>query len=126
MKRIRSKFKILVIFSSFVFFAGCTSDYYEPIEVVLPETVSFSDNIIPIFNKSCNMSGCHNGSGPSPDLTEANAYNDLFANNLIDTIAPESSELYVKLVVPGTHDGKSSDEQRALILKWIQQGAKNN
>ena len=28
--------------------------------------VSFSEEIIPIFNKSCNFSGCHNTGGTFP------------------------------------------------------------
>ena len=123
MKHKRRKILLLLIFIGFVMFTGCDYNY---LRYPAPAEVNFSDDIIPIFDKSCNMSGCHNGSGPSPDLTPANAYVDLFANNLIDTIAPESSKLYIKLVGPGTHDGRSDGTQRNYILAWIQQGAKEN
>ena len=55
---------------------------------VIPEVVSFSADIQPIFNEGCNNAGCHATGGIAPDLTPANAYADLFAKNLIDLVNP--------------------------------------
>lgn len=123
MKYKRRKLHLLIIVLGIFLLGACTKDY---LKYPAPSEVSFSSNIIPIFDQSCNMGGCHNGSGPNPDLTPANAYQSLWDNNLIDTIAPESSAIYVKLVGPGTHDGRSDGTQRNFILAWIQQGAQDN
>ena len=126
MNQRRKKIQVLAMFIFLVFLSACEYDYFTYDVTPAPDNVSFSGDIVPIFDKSCNMGGCHNGNGPSPDLTPAGAYDDLWAENLIDTVTPENSELYVKLVGPGTHDGRSDPNQRNLILAWIEQGAKDN
>jgi len=90
-------------------------------------TYGFQDTIIPIFNLKCNISGCHVAGHFKVDLTPANAYNDIFAKGLVDTLNPEQSKLYSKLITPGgSHDGRSTAQEQFLILSWIKQGAKNN
>lgn len=91
--------------------------------------ISFANDIIPIFNASCNFSGCHNGGGPSPDLRETVAHESLFSGFYIDTIQPDNSELYLWMTgarglpmpVEGVNPGYA-----ATVLSWIEQGAKKN
>jgi hypothetical protein len=89
--------------------------------------VSFVNDIMPIFNKSCNGSGCHNAGGKAPVLVPANAYNNL--SNYINTNEPKNSELYLwmagKRGTPMPLTGPVKD-YNALILAWIKQGAQNN
>lgn len=96
-------------------------------EVTRP--VNFSTDILPIFNNSCGISGCHVSGGKSPDLTTANAYNSLVNGNYINTNAPESSVLYQwmtgKKSTPMPVGGINKD-YNALVLAWIKQGAQNN
>jgi hypothetical protein len=91
--------------------------------------VSYVNDIIPIFNKSCNISGCHNSGGIKPDLTAANSYNSLTVGNYYNTAVPESSTLYLwmtgKKGTPMPTDGINKD-YNALVLAWIKQGAQNN
>jgi hypothetical protein len=91
--------------------------------------VSFAGDIIPIFNKSCNSSGCHNAGGIKPNLTPAGAYNALTTGNYLNTAVPESSELYLwmtgKKGTPMPTSGVNKD-YNALVLAWIKQGALNN
>lgn len=96
-------------------------------EIIIPGyTVSFSKEIIPYFNASCNMSGCHSAGGIKPDLTPANAYTSLFAHNQIDTISPENSILYKKIKTGGSMSNYSTTSKTNMVLTWIKQGAKNN
>lgn len=95
----------------------------------LPAVVSFSQDIIPIFNTACNTSGCHSGTSPAGNLNlSANvAYRQLFFHHDVDTINPNSSILYIQ-IASGTMppSGKLSDYDIGLVQKWIQQKAKNN
>jgi len=123
MKSKRNKIKLLVLFSCFVFLTACEHSYIEPIPI--SDNIYFQADIIPIFENSCNLSGCHNGT-IFPDLTPGNAYDQLFSKDyLIDTITPENSVLYTKLIA-GAHENRCSDTDKGKILKWIELGAKNN
>ncbi len=108
---------------------ACKYDDILPPEPDPGITISFSEDVVPIFNASCNGSSCHNGSGPSPDLRASVAYDNLWSGELIDTIEPTNSELYQwmngdkGLTMPP--QGKQPGDV-ATILQWIQQGAKNN
>jgi len=113
-----------------LFFAGCYYDSY-----IMPETpeitrdVSFSRDIIPIFNQSCNTAGCHSLGGTAPDLTPTNAFNALRSGDYINTTTPESSELYKWMIgeraVPMPLSGPNQN-YNAYVLAWIKQGALNN
>jgi len=97
-------------------------------EIVTKE-VSFSADIQPIFNSSCNSSGCHNAGGESPELTSVNAYNQLISNNLVKAGNPEESELYQWMngskTLPMPVNGINA-EFNALVFAWIEQGALDN
>jgi hypothetical protein len=91
--------------------------------------VSFASDIIPIFNSSCNVSGCHSTGGKTPDLTATNAFNSLSAGNYFNKEVPETSIMYLwltgKKATPMPVGGINKD-YNALIIAWIKQGAKNN
>lgn len=95
----------------------------------ITRTVSFTGDILAIFNSSCNMSGCHSPGGKSPDLTAANAYNSLSNGGYINTSNPQASTLYLwmtgKKGTPMPVSGVNK-EYNALVLAWIKQGAINN
>lgn len=95
----------------------------------ITRTVTFSNDIIPIFNSSCNVSGCHNAGGKAPDLSAANAYNSLMGAGYINTDNAPASELYMwmtgKRGTPMPVSGANKD-YNALVLGWIKQGAQNN
>jgi len=117
------KLSIALISLAILIIGGC--QYLHIVPEPIPTDVSFSADIIPIFTANC--IGCHTSGGQAPDLTSANAYNSIISMNLVDTSNPTASILYVKVntgaMPPG---GKLPQSQIDLILKWIQQGAKNN
>ena len=96
----------------------------------LPAIVSFSNDIMPVFNAHCITSGCHVGGSPSAglNLSQSVAYSQLFTKHEIDTTNASNSNLYIEVAsgqMPQT-GGKLSDYNIGLIQKWIQQKAKNN
>lgn len=105
--------------------ASCEYESVKPVEINPDTEISFKDDIIPIFNQSCNSSGCHSTGDFAPDLTPENAYEDLFATNQIDTVTPENSNLYESMTT-GSMKTYSTAEATATILQWIEQGANNN
>lgn len=109
---------------------GCYKDKTVILDAAeVTRTVSFAEDIVPIFNSSCNASGCHNSGGKSPDLSAGNSYNALISGNYIDKGAAENSVLYQwmsgKRSLPMPVGG-ANKEYNALILAWIKQGANNN
>jgi len=117
----------LIIPGMFLFIQACQYEFIEPEEVIIPEVVSYTDDIIPIFNNKCNFSGCHVSGFAILDLSPTNAYADLFRKDLINLDNPELSDLYLKLnTANSTHKGRSTDTEQATILEWIKKGAKNN
>jgi hypothetical protein len=112
---------------------GCAKDttVYLNNEETVTEPVSFSKEIIPIFNKSCNTSGCHNKGGISPDLSAENAYAALTNGGYYKVSDPSNSLLYLWLTgkkTPAMPLGAANNPSNinGLTLAWIQQGAKNN
>lgn len=122
---------ILVIGSLLFFLPGCYKDktviFDTGAEITRP--VTFANDIIPIFSKSCALSGCHVTGGKAPDLTTANAYNSLKIGNYTNTANPESSVIYLWMtgkkstVMPPSGMNK---DYNSLMLAWIKQGALNN
>jgi hypothetical protein len=121
------------IFSA-VFFVGvliasCKYDEVLPVEPNPGVVVSFSDDVVAIFNATCNVSGCHNGSGPDPDLRPTVAYEVLWNGSYIDTLTPENSELYLWMTgtrgLPMPLEGVNAT-YASTVLQWIEQGALDN
>lgn len=106
-----------------------------PIIVIPPDTtgsgvdsISFANDIQPIFNSSC--TGCHNNTHPQLDLSDGYAYNQLWTDGAnvpyVDTVNAEQSILYVRATTDMPPSGALQSFETDKILKWIQQGAKNN
>lgn len=98
--------------------------YEEVPEPVVPDVVSFGEDIMPIFNASCNMTSCHEKWGIAPDLSPDNAWSEL-QTKYINVSEPESS-LLITVMDGGSMAPYSSDQDIALIIKWITDGANDN
>jgi hypothetical protein len=93
-----------------------------------PQQVTFSGDIIPIFDKSCNSSGCHDAiPSKKPALSPDKAYNALMSGGYVNTIVPDKSSLYQSVKsnsMPISTVLSASEKQK--ILDWIRLGAPNN
>lgn len=108
--------------------AGCYYDEVMGADDELPANVSFNRDVMDIFNKSCNMSGCHDADPPhAPSLVAANAYNSLMQGGFVNTTVPQESTLYAVLVEGNMPpSGALSSREMKIILAWINEGAQNN
>lgn len=126
--KINIKILLLVVWAAFAV-AGCKYDWIIPEEVPVidpdGQEISFSADILPVFNSGNNCTACHNGS-QMPDLREGNAYSSLNSTRYINKTSPEESRIYAIPHPDGGHYKKYTGTQAALVLAWIQQGAKNN
>ena len=123
--------EVILVMVTIILMIGCYKDktVIETTGSEITRSVSFTDDIIPIFNKSCSLSGCHSAGGISPDLSVANAITSLTKGNYLNINLPENSMIYLwmtgKKSTPMPVGGINND-YNALVLAWIKQGAKNN
>jgi len=118
-----------IVFLSGIFLSSCNQSVY--VEPKVPEVVSFKQHIIPLLNRNCNSSGCHSGIKPQGNLNlePAKAYNQLSSKQLIDTLRPKQSAIYAAMTSidrPMPPSGKLDTFYIQTMLKWIEQGAKEN
>lgn len=131
MKTLKFIFAVVVVA---LLLGGCKYDFIVPEQIINPDDpnadqVSFSADILPIFNNNNNCTACHKTGGISPDLTTANAYTSLNTAKYINTANPEQSLIYTEPdpANTGVHTHKKySAAQAAFVLTWIKQGAQNN
>jgi hypothetical protein len=107
------------MFAAAIFLGSCEKVVYPPVEI--PDSVSYKTDIQPIWDAKC--LNCHGGKY-SPDLREEVSYGELIDGGYINTENPGESKLIKKF--EGTHKGRVTEAEKASILVWIEQGAKNN
>lgn len=125
---------LFMVFAVAALFNGCSYNFIVPIDVPVidpddPDApqISFANEILPIWNDNNNCTSCHNGS-QAPDLRAQNAYAAINTTRYINSATPAESMIY-KYCSPETTTHmrkKYNSAQAALVLAWIQQGAKNN
>lgn len=104
---------------------SCEYVTIKPEEVVIPdEPISYSSQIEPIFT-AANCTQCH-PSMLKPDLTTGKSYASLMGMSLVTAGNPTGSKL-MQYINAGHQTAVSmTATQKALITKWIEEGAKNN
>jgi hypothetical protein len=121
---------IVTLIACSILLISCYKDKTVNIDApAITRTVTFSQDIQPIFTKSCALSGCHSTGAQTPNLAADAAYNSLIIGNYINKTSPENSFLYLKMTgKKGTimPVGGMNKDYNALILAWIKQGANNN
>lgn len=129
MKKTSSFILLVAICASLAMLTACEYDIVVPEKIAPPppggDSISFAQDVIPVFNESCNAS-CHKTGGIAPDLSAANAYTALMSGNYVVAEQPDNSELYTKCKPGATMASYTSAEQLALMRRWILAGAKNN
>lgn len=99
---------------------GCSAD-----------TVYFAQQILPLFQSGCAMSGCHDAASHEEDIV-LDSYSAIVMTGGINIANPTSSKIYRQMVktdeerMPPPPAPAFTSAQLALIAKWIGQGAKNN
>jgi hypothetical protein len=104
---------------------GC---YYNktPLPPAPTGEISYSQDIQPIFNDNC-TSACHeSGTGVPLNLEPNASYDNLINDGYINLDEPSESFLYIKITPGQSMDLYASDNERLVILTWIEQGALNN
>lgn len=104
---------------------SCEYDTIVPEKVVLPdEPVSFVKDVEPVFT-SAGCTGCHPGM-LKPDLSTGKSYASITSMNLVVAGSPATSKL-MQYVNTGHQTAVNyTASQKALLSKWIEEGAKNN
>lgn len=126
----RSQIIFAFVVMSILTLGSCYYDEVLPVsEDEITSEISFSTDILAIFNKDCNTSGCHNNGGQKPDLSATQAYTSLTNGNYLNADKPEESVLYQWM--KGTKSTPmpvtgSVAEYNAKVLAWIKQGVRNN
>jgi mono/diheme cytochrome c family protein len=119
---------VLILYT--IFLNGCIYDFVAPEKDLNPVdtsvVISFAAEIQPAFTANCIL--CHKTGGTSPDLTAGNAYASINSSKYINASSPAQSLIYRRSSTSGGFSGHPTltSAQAALLLGWIQQGAKNN
>jgi hypothetical protein len=123
-----------------LFLNACSEDAGTNFQEPQPTEAKFSSIQINVFNRSCAIGGCHNGS-QSPNLSGGVSYNNIVNRpstqrtnlNYIEPGDPNSSYLYLKLIgsnitgdVMPRGQGRLSRAVTDSIKVWIENGALNN
>jgi len=120
--RCNSLFITLFLAVGSLFFSSCVHEAV--LDQNFPE-ICFESEVLPIFLRSCSMTGCHDGTGES----------DYVLNNYIDIShalvagKPEESKVYKAIITSFGEERMPPDqplslENRTIIRLWILQGAK--
>ena|SRR5688500_12058732 len=124
--------KNLIYLVVVLLFATCLNAcYYDEVASFegLPTNVSLKNDLQPIFDRDCSMSGCHDAiPSHDPSLVQEKAYQDLTSGGYVNTADPANSVLYLSVNGGGMPAGRPplSENDKKLILAWITEGAKNN
>lgn len=120
------RYSFVLITGLLFLFSACEYKFIEPKDPNIDpdQTISFSSDIIPIFEDKC--VDCHSPSGTVVSLEAGDAYNNILGGGLVDTENPDQSIIYTKAEPNASHAALYSVDEAGTVLLWIQQGAENN
>ncbi|MBE0650942.1 MAG: hypothetical protein IH595_08865 [Bacteroidales bacterium] len=130
---------IIAFFSGFVWWmSSCTHApgiYYNNTAVnsgaCSSDTVYFQNDVLPLLNSTCAVSGCHDASTGKEGIVLTD-YGSVMRTGGIDVKNPSSSRIYRAITstgeghMPPRNYSSWTSAQAADLLTWISQGAKNN
>jgi cytochrome c5 len=119
---------IIIIFISCLPVTSFMSCRHEPVLLAELDTVCFKEQVLPVLQTSCAISGCHDNGTASEEFVATSYESIIKAVNPGDA---RSSLLYEVITdINAEHfmppDRPLSQQQRTLIHIWIAQGALNN
>jgi len=127
--------KRILVFTvlSFVIGGVIYSCKHEPEPIPLPpvKPVCFQEEVLPIFNSNCAMSGCHSAQSAQDGIILDNYFNILSSG--VVPFNPNDSKVYEVLLEQDPDDRMPlapapplSSAQIGIIYAWIAQGARND
>jgi hypothetical protein len=136
-----SVFLSVVLLTSFfgILYGGCKHELMAPNPPSYPtspdvptEGICFQENILPILQSNCALSGCHDAITSAEDLN-LSTYSSLMASGIVNAGDPTNSKLYQVLIVSQSSESfmpppphlPLTATQEALIYWWISEGALN-
>ncbi|MBN1337823.1 MAG: hypothetical protein JXA03_00790 [Bacteroidales bacterium] len=97
-----------------------------------PDTAYFQNDVLPLLQSSCGVIGCHDP-GTATERVILTSYNFVMQTTEVVPGQPWESEIYEVIMeddpekrMPPSPQQPLTVEQKALIYKWIAQGALNN
>ena len=97
-----------------------------------PDSVYFSNTILPLFVSNCAKSGCHDAITREEDLV-LNSYNNIMASGEITPGNPNDGDIMKMIkstqankIMPPPPNSPLTPQQINQLSVWISQGAKNN
>jgi hypothetical protein len=90
-----------------------------------PQFVSFKNDLAPVFNKSCALSGCHAPTFHTPTMTLDQSYHSIVTGGYVNTLVPKASKLYI-MINSEMSEYIPSAKDKAKVFDWIRNGAPNN
>lgn len=108
---------------------GCYKDVILPEAAIdpdgPPQAVSFKNDLAPVFNSKCALSGCHVSGSHKPYLATNESFLQIVNGGYVNLFVPKQSILYQKIngemkeYIPSAAD-------RQKVYDWIRTGAQNN
>ena len=118
-----------LIFIMGISITGCYKDIIIPDSAVdpdgPPQAVSYKNDLAPIFNSKCALSGCHVSGSRKPFLSTTISYQEIVSGGYVNIIVPKESILY-KSINRSMKEYISSAADRQKVYDWIRNGAPNN
>lgn len=96
-----------------------------------PDSVYFEKDILPLLRSNCAMAGCHDGA-TAMDGVRLDSYQAMMNSDVVKPRNPGDSDLWEAINENDPDDRMPyqlpplNAQQKALIRKWIEQGALNN
>ncbi|NNF01152.1 MAG: hypothetical protein HKN22_00565 [Bacteroidia bacterium] len=97
-----------------------------------PDTVYFTNTILPLLISNCAQPGCHNTISQQDDII-LDSYNAIMSSDVVQAFDLGDSEMWEVItetdpdkIMPPPPNNPLSNEQINLIATWINQGAQNN
>lgn len=127
MKRMYIYLGLLCFMLAGTVLTGCYKDIISPESDPdgPPQFVSFSQDLAPVFNAKCALSGCHVSGGHAPNMTAGGSYQAIVNGGFVNTLVPKASRLYV-MITSEMSEYLPSPKDKAKVLDWIRNGAPNN
>jgi hypothetical protein len=120
---------VVFIFVVAVAFVGCYTDVIMPESKSdpngPPQAVSFNNELAPMFETKCALSGCHVSGAHHPYMTADVSYYQIVNGGFVNTDIPDQSIIMIMLRGEmGQYMPSSKDQQK--VYDWIRNGAPNN